>query len=188
MKIFSPRPQGVLLFLCISLCSLPILTAQEPASYPPVPPGFGELRLGSSFEEAQAALTADSNFMYRGPSDVSMLRRPNERMIETGGLGYIHRAYLQFHEEELYSIVLDIDETIMDHYALFTTFVEKYGPPDSFNPTESRWENEDVIFTLERKGLRVKYLDARKIDEIRRSGKIDQSFQEMTRDRFLDQF
>jgi hypothetical protein len=188
MKIFPLCPRGLLLLLCIGLCSLTLLPAQETAGYPPIPPGFGELRLGSSFEEAEAALYADSNFMYRGPSDVSMLRRPNERMIETGGLGYIHRAYLQFHEEKLYSIVLDIDVTIMDHYALYTAFTEKYGPPDNFSPSESRWEDENVIFTLERKGLRVKYLDARKIEEIRRSGNIEQSFQEMTRDRFLDQF
>lgn len=187
MKLHTRTTALFLLSLLPGLFILPPLSAQE-GERPELPSGFGALLLGSTFAEAEEALRSDPNFLYRGSADVSMLRRPNERMIETGGLGYISRAYLQFSGERLYSIVLDIDEQIMDHYALYTAFVGKYGEPDRFGPDESRWENESVIFSLERKGLRVKYLDAKKAEEIRRSGEMEKSFQEMSRDRFLEQF
>jgi hypothetical protein len=157
-------------------------------AYSELPKGFGELALGSSYQETDAALKRDTNFYYRGEADLSMLRRPNERMIETAGVGYLRRAYLQFYQDRLYAIILELDDRIMDHYALFTSFTGKYGPPDIFNPSESRWEGDEVHFVLERKSLRVKYLDAELMEEIRRSGEIERSFQEMSRERFLEQF
>ena len=160
----------------------------DPEAFEPPPKGFGELLLGLSFEAAEDVLYRDGNFYYRGKADLSMLRRPNERMIETAGLAYIQRCWLQFHEGTLYSITLDLDERMMDHYALYTTFTEKYGPPDHFSPSKSRWSGEDHDFVLERESLRVIYLDRERIETIRRSGKIEKSLGEMDKDRFLEQF
>ncbi|WP_020611714.1 hypothetical protein [Sediminispirochaeta bajacaliforniensis] len=189
MRLRLPYLLFILLFLS-TFCRTAMIWAQnaDQAQHDPPPTGFGEIQLGLSFADAEAALKRDPNFSYRGKADVSMLRNPNERMIETGGLGFIRRAYLQFHDDRLYSIVLDIDEQLMDHYALYTTFVGKYGPPNVFTPDESRWKGDTTAFILERKGLRVKYLDTKLLDEIRRSGAIDRSFEEMTRDQFLQQF
>lgn len=154
----------------------------------PPPQGFGDLLLGITFEEAEEVLRGDGNFFYRGQADLTMLRNPNERMIETAGLGYIRRSWLQFHQGRLYSITLDIDERIMDHYALYTSFTEKYGPPDHFSPKESRWTGEKSDFILERESLRVSYLDRQVIDTIRRSGDVEASLGEMDKERFLEQF
>lgn len=175
---------SLILLLCLS--SAVQLFAQE--SFSPVPRGFGDLRLGSSFTEIDRLLHEDPNFYYRGKPDLTMLRRPNERMIETDGMGFILRGYFSFYEGSLYSIVLDIDEKQLDHFALFTRLSEKYGDPDMLDPSKSLWRGDMSDLVLERGGLRVKYVDRSILEGIRRSGNIDRSFEEMSRERFLEQF
>jgi hypothetical protein len=158
---------------------------ETPAVDPPT--GFGSVELGLEIEEVKRRLEADSNFLFRGDPDVSMLASPNESLIETKGSTYIARGYFQFHERKLYTIILELDRSRIDHYAMYTTFVERYGEPDSLDPTESVWEFDGIRLSLERP-LRVKYIDTAVFDRIIEEQNRLESLQILSRDRFLDQF
>lgn len=152
-----------------------------------VPRGFGDLALGQSLEEVKELLLEDPNFDFRGDPDVSMLMRPNESLIDCRGFSYIDRAYFQFYEKSLYTITLVMNEDLIDHYTLYTDFVEKYGNPDRLSPTGAEWESEEYLFSLERP-LSVKYVDRRVFETLRRRGRMDDSAEELSRERFLELF
>ncbi len=151
------------------------------------PTGFSEIELGLELEEVKRRLEADSNFAFRGDPDVSLLSAPNETLIETTGTTFIERAWFQFSESRLYSIILELNRSRLDHYTMYTRLVESYGEPTSLNPTESVWEFESVRLSLERP-LSVKYLDAEAFDRIIGERRRTESLNRISRDRFLDQF
>ncbi len=151
------------------------------------PNGFNELILGLELEEIKQRLQADSNFAFRGDPDVSMLSAPNETLIETTGTTFIERAYFQFTESRLYSIILELDQTRLDHYTMYTQLVGSYGEPDSLDPSEAVWDFESVRLSLERP-LSVKYLDSEAFERIIGAKRKAESLNKINRDRFLDQF
>ena len=116
-----------------------------------------------------------------------MLASPNESLIETQGLSYIDRAYFQFHEGKLYTIILALDPERIDHYTMYTTLVDRYGEPTSLDPTEAVWEFAFIRMALERP-LSVKYVDTAVFGSILRENAKAESLNSLSRDRFLDQF
>ncbi|MBN2051479.1 MAG: hypothetical protein JW760_13585 [Spirochaetales bacterium] len=167
----------LLLFIVTPLFSEPEAT----------PEGFGSLILGLDMEEVKNNLSEDPNFDFVGDPDVSLLMRPNESLIECRGFSYIHRAYFQFHENILYTISLVMNPEMIDHYALYTTFVGKYGPPVRLSPSEAVWESERFLFSLERP-LTVKYLDKETFEALRRQGIMEKSVETLSREQFLELF
>ena len=149
--------------------------------------GFQDIHLGLEIDEVKTLLKADSNFLFRGDPDVSLLARPNETLIETKGSTYIARAYFQFRERKLYSIILELDQTRIDHYSMYTALTEKYGDPDYLDPEEIVWELDVIRFSLERP-LTVKYIDRAAFEEVLANRRASESFERLSRDRFLDQF
>lgn len=159
--------------------------AQE--SFSDVPDRFGKIILGMSMEDAKNEISADGNFNYRGDQDLSILRRPNQSLIESRGYDFIDRAFFQFKEDRLYSITVLFNQELLDHFSLFTTLSGKYGDPDNLSPEKSIWENENNLLVLERP-LQIKYLDKKIFEGIIGDSVITQSLSELSREQFLEQF
>ena len=162
-----------------------LVSAQE--SGMDVPDRFGNIILGMSMENIKKELSADGNFNFRGDPDISILRRPDQSLIECRGYDFIERAFFQFKEDRLYSITILLNREMLDHYSLYTTLSGKYGDPDRLDPERSVWESETNILALERP-LQIKYMDRKIIEGITTNGKISASLSELSREQFLEQF
>ena len=178
MKIFRLT---VLLVLVNSF----LISAQEAVL--DVPDRFGNIVLGMSMENVKKELKADGNFNFRGDPDISLLRRPDQSLIECRGYDFIERAFFQFKEDRLYSITILLNQEMLDHYSLYTTLSGKYGNPDRLDPERSVWESETNILALERP-LQIKYMNREIMDGITTEGKISESLSELSLEQFLDQF
>ena len=154
---------------------------------PSEPTGFMDIQLGLELTMAKNLLKSNSYFDYRGDPDVSLLARPNESLIETRGMLFIKRAYLQFYEKRLYTIILELEPTRMDHFTMYTILVEKYGSPTSLDPTETIWEFETVRLSLERP-LSVKYIDKVIFESLLGKSDKAESLNKLNRELFLEQF
>lgn len=159
--------------------------AQE--NYSDIPDRFRKIVLGMSMEEAKKEISADGNFNYRGGQDLSILRRPNESLIECRGYDFIDMAFFQFKEDKLYSITILFNPELLDHFSLFTTLSGKYGDPDNLNPEKSTWESENNFLVLERP-LQIKYLDKKIFNGIITDSTISKSLSELSTEQFLEQF
>ena len=149
-----------------------------------LPAGFRGIQLGMSMLEVQTLIAADSLYEYRGEPDVSLLPRPDERLIEVSGRSYVRRAFFQFHEDRLFVIILSLNEREIDHYSVFSTLSAKYGNPASLSPSESVWDDGVVRLSLERP-LALKYIDRSTFDSFREKGKAEKSWEEVLRSEFL---
>lgn len=152
-----------------------------------LPRGFRGVELGMSLAEVETVLKADELFLYRGGPDVTLLPRPNEKLLEVQGLSFVKRAFFQFHEEKLFSAVYVLNPEKVDHYSVFTRLSERYGKPGSLSPRESVWSDGSVSVALERP-LTVKYLDLAVLENLKRTGQARQSWEDLSRQDFLDSF
>ncbi len=185
--VSSRRAAAVILLalLCAAAAS-----AQAPSSSaPPAPPptAFRGLSLGMGLEEVKNALKADALFRYRGDPDVSFLPQTNQYLIECEGASFIRRAYFQFSDSRLFIMILVLDDQGLDHYSLFSTLSAKYGPPTSLSPQEEVWQSDAVRFSLERP-LTVKYVDSRTFAAILSKGTAQKDLEQLSREKFLEQF
>ena len=161
------------------------LTAKEA-----LPSGYHNITLGMTMEEVKAALKKDPQFGFRGDRDVSLLPGENRSLIETdtsrtAPWSFLEKCYFQFYEGKLYIITVNVRQTKMDHYSIFSTLCEKYGSPDSLNPEKSLWQNDSVTMTLERP-LTLKYTDKKISDKLKEESRVLKSGEEMSRDLFLE--
>ena len=177
--------QRLLSIFILLLIIITFTTAQESSTE--VPDRFGKIILGMSMEDAKKAILADGNFNYRGNQDLSILRRPNESLIECRGYDFVDRAFFQFKDDKLYSITILFNQELLDHFSLFTTLSGKYGNPDNLNPEKSVWESEYTSLVLERP-LQIKYLDRKIFEGIVGDADISNSLSELSREQFLEQF
>ena len=171
----SAAPAIVLVFFLIA----GVLSAQVT--------GFSSIELGLDMDEVKSRLESDSNFLFRGDPDVTMLREPNESLIETAGAAFVDRGYFQFYDGRLFTIILELDTSRLDHYTMYTTLTERYGDPDSLDPKNAVWELEGVRISLERP-LRVKYVDTAVFETILTEQRRVESLSRISRDNFLKQF
>lgn len=161
-----------LLLLAAALAAAPVLMAQSPAgegtpqgaggqaseARPELPRVYRELSLGMSLEDLKAALKADELFNFRGDRDVSFLPLGEQNVVETAGFSFIKRALFQLKEGRLFAMAFTMNRDLVDHYSIFTVFVEKYGEPDLLDPRQAVWESEATRIVLERP-LTVSYMD-----------------------------
>lgn len=176
---------ALLLLLAVSLgAQEEEVRTQEPAE---LPGGFSSIQLGMDMETVKERLASDSNFHFRGDPDVSMLQEPNNALIECRGYAYIDRAAFQFVEDGLYTITLILDRELLGFYTVFSTLQEKYGRPDSVTPETMRWESEEVVLALERP-LRVKYIRKEVLERLREQSRRTKSLDQISREKFLEQF
>ncbi len=153
----------------------------------PVPDSFRKIRLGMTISEVESVLKNDPYFDYKGPPDVSMLAAPDENLIETTGYSFISRAFFQFYQKKLYTMILMLNPQEISYYTMYTTLSEKYGPSSSLSPDEVVWESAKYRLSLERP-LSVKYIDMSVFNHLKEAGKMQQSQRSISRDQFLNQF
>jgi hypothetical protein len=99
----------------------------------------------------------------------------------------VRRAFFQFHEGRLFSIILVLDDSRLDYYTLFDTLSRKYGGSTRLNPTEAVWEFPEVRLSLERP-LSVKYLDSGVFNALREQGQAGRALTEASKKMFLEEF
>jgi hypothetical protein len=176
-------PILLLILAVLPAASLPGQTPVEP------PRGFRSIELGMGLEEVKGLLIDDPLFDYRGDPDISFLPLPPQTLIETSGSSFIRRAYFQFEEDLLYIITLAMDPERLDYYTLYSTLSEKYGQPESLDPTGAVWRFEDagVRLSLERP-LSVKYIDSTVFEALQEAGQVREDLWEISRENFLQQF
>lgn len=151
------------------------------------PDGFREIRLGMSLQVVKDRLLEDPYFDYRGDPDVSFLPLSEQTLIECEGNVFVSRAYFQFQEGALATITLLLDRSVLDHYTLFTTLTEQYGPHDELSPDRILWRFPEVDLSLERP-LTVKYVDREAFERVLEEGQAEVQVRELARERFLEEF
>lgn len=161
--------------------------ASESTGSATLPRGFRGVELGMSLEEVETVLKSDELFLYRGGPDVTLLPRPDEKLLEVQGLSFVKRAFFQFHEDKLFSAIYVLNPEKMDHYSVFTRLSERYGKPGSLSPRESVWSDGSVSVSLERP-LTVKYLDLAVLEKLKQTGQARQSWEDLSRQDFLEGF
>ena len=155
---------------------------------PPIPRQFRELALGMSLDELRYSLTQDRLFLFRGDRDVSFLPVRQETLVETTGNSFIRRAHFQLSDEgEVFIMSFTLDTRLMDHYSLFTTFVNRYGQPLTLNPSEAVWEDDYTRVSIERP-LTVKYIDRTVFDRLREESRTMRDWETLNREEFLAEF
>lgn len=154
-----------------------------------LPTGYADLTLGMSVDSAKDALKNNSDFGYRGDRDVSLLPGDNRTLIAADSsrqeYSFLDTTYLQFYDEKLYVITIKLKPSKLDYYTVFATLNDKYGEPSSFSPTGAVWQDDSVIFSLE-KPLSLKYIDAKVFNDLQEKSGVTQSEQEKSTQQFLD--
>jgi len=184
-KIFS----FVVSFLIILPC-IPALVASfgdDSTGENTLPRQFRQLALGMSLDELKVSLLGDGYFNFRGDRDVSFLPAREQSLVETTGSSFIRRAFFQLRDGEVFIMAFMLNTEIIDHYSVFTQFVEKYGQPSWLDPRAAIWETENTRIAIERP-LTVKYIDKAVFNDIvNESGLIESGHVRMRQD-FLNEF
>jgi hypothetical protein len=161
--------------------------AGEPGGEGQIPRSFRGLSLGMGLEDLKSALAEDGLFRFRGDRDVSFLPREDQSLVETTGFSFLRRAFFQLREGAVFIMAFSLDPALVDHYSIFTTFVQKYGAPRRLDPGQAVWESDDTRIALERP-LTVKYIDRRVFAEIIGESSVKESGEVFAREEFLDGF
>jgi hypothetical protein len=148
---------------------------------------FRDLRPGLSLDEVKRRLEGDPYFNYRGDPDVYFLPAKEQLLIECSGNVFIRRAYFQFVDKKLYSFIIDLDDSRVDFFTMFTQFHRTYGAYVSFSPQTVTWEKAGLRLALE-KPLTVKYIDLAVFERLKEKGRARVSDQEKSLADFLGEF
>jgi hypothetical protein len=154
---------------------------------PEPPRGYRTVSLGMELESLKEALIADEFYEFRGDRDVSFLPLTNEDLIETFGTSFVQHAAFQLRDGALYIFTLNLNTRLVDHYSVFTMFVERYGQPNYLDPQEAVWESDTTRVSIERP-LTVKYLDKDLFNDMLFNSKIIESREVQQREEFLNGF
>jgi hypothetical protein len=160
---------------------------EEAAVAAPPPARFREFSLGMDIDALKSALKDDGLFDFREDRDVSLIPNREQNLIETTGFSFVRRAFFQLREGKLFIMAFNLDTNLVDHYSVYTSFVEKYGEPASLNPKEAVWESDEVRVAVERP-LTVKYTDKQVFNEVVSESKAAESAELFRRQEFLDDF
>ncbi len=157
-----------------------------------LPDGYGDVHLGMSLKEAKEQLLKNPDFGYSGDRDVSLIPGDAKILIETnatGGRGssFLTQCWFQFYNEQLYIITININPNKVDYYSMFTTLCKKYGEPVELDPQKAVWKNSSVTMQLE-KPLAVKYIDNETFDMLKTAATVEESYEEINAQRFLEEF
>jgi hypothetical protein len=133
------------------------------------PRSFRGIFLGIGLEELKDAIRGDGIYNFREDRDVSFLPSDREQtLVETQGFSFVRRAFFQLRYGEVFIMSFSLDTSLVDHYSVFTAFLNRYGEPSSLNPQEAVWESDATRVSIERP-LTVKYIDKHNFDMFKRS-------------------
>jgi hypothetical protein len=154
-----------------------------------LPAGYAKVKLGMSVDELKDTLKKDHQFGYRGDRDVSLSPTDGEVLVETDAtyepFSFLERCWFQFSDEKLYIITINLDQSKVDHYSVFSALCKKYGNPVELSPQKSTWKDDSVIMTLE-KPLALKYVDAKAYEKKAQSSNVQKTTREQAKEHFLD--
>ncbi|MDR0376972.1 MAG: hypothetical protein LBH70_04175 [Spirochaetaceae bacterium] len=162
---------------------------EESNAPPALPRSFRGLSLGMDLDALKSALKEDSLFDFRGDRDVSFLPAREQSLVETSGRprSFARRAFFQLMDGQLFIMAFTLDPGMVDHYSVYTTFVQKYGEPQFLDPKQAVWESGETRVSIERP-LTVKYLDRQIFDGIIAESKTAASAELFLREEFLRDF
>ncbi|MDR1211665.1 MAG: hypothetical protein LBK40_05475 [Spirochaetaceae bacterium] len=152
-----------------------------------LPRSFRRISLGMGLDELKEALAQDNYFYFRGDRDVSLLPARNETLIDTTGFSFIRRASFQLKDGAVFIMAFTLDPGMLDHYSVFTSFVRKYGEPETLDPRQAVWTSEWTRVSIERP-LTVKYIDLGVFNELVNESEVRASSEVYLRQEFLDSF
>jgi hypothetical protein len=152
-----------------------------------LPRQFRSLSLGMALEDLKTSLLQDSYFHFRGDRDVSFLPAREQSLVETTGSSFIRRAFFQLRDGEVFIMSFTLNTQIIDHYSVFTQFVEKYGQPYYLDPGIAVWQTDETRIAIERP-LTVKYIDRIVFNDIVNESGLIESGQVRLRQDFLNEF
>jgi len=169
--------------------AVPDMGVTEPTQEegPSLPRQFRQLGLGMSLDDLKTALINDDLFNFRGDRDVSFLPAREQSLVETTGSSFIKRAFFQLRDGTVFIMSFSLNTDIMDHYSVFTQFVEKYGQPSYLDPKEAVWERGETRIAIERP-LTVKYIDKTIFNDIVDESTLIESREVRLRQEFLNEF
>jgi len=173
-------------FLLIFFLS-PVVHGQAEPGDSSLPRQFRNISLGMNIDDLKASLLEDNYFNFRGDRDVSLLPQREQSLVETTGSSFIRRAFFQLRDSQVFIMSFALNTQVIDHYSVFTQFVEKYGQPTSLDPRAAIWETEDTRIAIERP-LTVKYIDKIVFGEIMDESGVIESNRVKQRQDFLDEF
>lgn len=154
-----------------------------------LPAGYGKIKIGMTVDEVKKILQSDKQFGFRGDRDVSMMPRTEQILIETDATNvagsFFEQCWFQFYDGKLYIITLNLNKEKIDHYSVFDSLCKKYGNPQKLDPEKSLWQNNTVIFSLE-KPLVLRYTDRVVFNKIMDEANIEKSNEEYNRNDFLN--
>jgi len=179
----------------IAICFLiaPVWAQNAPQTEAPsdeensLPRQFREITLGMGLDELKEALLKDDYFHFRGDRDVSFLPAREQSLVETTGSSFIRRAFFQLRDSQVFIMAYSLNTQIIDHYSVFTQFVEKYGEPSYLDPRIAVWESDETRVAIERP-LTVKYIDKTVFNDIISESGLIESGQVKLRQDFLNEF
>jgi len=148
---------------------------------------FRQISLGMSLDDLKETLLNDDLFHFRGDRDVSFLPAREQSLVETTGSSFIKRAFFQLRDGQVFIMAYTLNTDIIDHYSVFTQFVDKYGQPSYLDPKMAVWETEETRVAIERP-LTVKYIDRVVFNDIVNESGLIQSGQVRKREEFLNEF
>ncbi len=152
-----------------------------------LPQGFDRFRFGMSSDMVEA-LIAESLYLNANLEDaISVLPRSTIRVLSVNGDSYVSNAHFQFDESGLISIILNLNNTLLDHFALYSYLIARYGEADSLHPRRIEWRSPTVILRLERP-LTVKYVARRSLEERQEAAAANLSEAERYREAFIELF
>lgn len=152
-----------------------------------LPKQFRNYSLGMKLDDLKAALLDDNLFNFRGDRDVSFLPVREQSLVETTGSLFVRRAFFQLRDGQVFIMSFALNTQIIDHFSVFTQFVEKYGQPSSLDPRSAIWETDEVRIAIERP-LTVRYIDKTVFDDIVNESGLIESGQVRLRQDFINEF
>ena len=182
--------------LVVSLLCIGLLRAQQPSSddtftVPPVivelPQGFDRFRFGMSSDMVEA-LIVESSYLDANLEDaISRLPRSVIRVLSVTGKSYVSNAHFQFDESGLISIILNLNDKLLDHFALYSHLTDRYGESDALHPRRIEWRSPTVILRLERP-LTVKYIVRSSLERRQENAAARSSETDISREDFIELF
>jgi len=162
-------------------------TTTDAAKPADIPDAYREITLGMDIDAVKEALQKDAIFGYRGERDVSLLQGENRTLIETSGLSFIKRSWLQFSDGKLYIMIFSLDPELVDYYSIYSALVAKYGEPVSLDPHKAVWANDKISMSLERP-LTVKYIDLTTFNALLDKSGTEKAASDIRREEFINGF
>ena len=183
---FSPSPPGAILgaALLLALLQMPAVCWAQAASVTP-PQGFLGIRIGMTLGEVKAALAREPLFYYRGEPDLSLLPATRQALIEVPGRAYVERAYFQFHDDRLLSVIVHLSRELVSYFDVYSQLASRYGDATSIDPASATWIFPSLKLSLE-KPVVLKYVDRLVFDTLTSESAAGTDWEEESRQSFLE--